>query len=69
MNQQPYFFLVVVMDANGYELKFAVHDSDIVKFTRRVDAVLKHITERGYKPVQSREAWLRSLTEPQALTF
>lgn len=63
MAQQPLFFNVRVLSARGFELQFAVHESNPQEFYKRVDAVMQHIAERGYKPIQTREAWLQSLTQ------
>lgn len=63
MTQQPFFFLIVVLDDYGYELKFAVHDTDETRFLARVDLIMTHIKLRGYTPVQSHDAWRNTLEQ------
>ena len=63
--QQPYFFLVIVLTAEGYELKFAIHEKEFARFIARVDALVETLTQRGYKPVQSVDAW-RNALQPAA---
>ena len=65
---KPYFFNIRVLDARG-RLQFAVHEMNTVAYHPR-NVIMKHISDHGYQPVQTREAWLQTLTaSPMKLTF